>query len=218
MVYFETVQPLNLVIYRIGYAVSGTNYVASDAQSGALLNWLVRAYPINLIRYCYRDHWFGNATVDARGRLTAPDADAVNAILESKRIWDWFYPAWPEILRALYYGMVPDGGGFMQGKAAGIPAHVASGPTGSTATRFTWDTDGNYGDWYGAHELGHALGRRHPGFCGQSRDPQHPSGDYPNGRISPSMTGTAAMYGFDTGTGQIYPPDWHDVMTYCDFQ
>jgi hypothetical protein len=110
---------------------------------------------------------------------------------------------------------VDDGGGFLQGAAAAIPSYVATGPTG-TGT-WGWDTDGSYGDWYGGHELAHTFDARHPGFCNnQNPDSKRPPPFHPNGRISPSLTGDTTIYGFDIGTRTVYPPDYHDVMTYCD--
>ena len=91
--------------------------------------------------------------------------------------------------------MVSDGGGFMRGCAMDIPAYVASGPTG-TGT-WGWDFDGSYGDWYGGHELGHTYGRGHANFCGAGGGPSYP---YAGGRISPSLTGNTALYGFDIST------------------
>lgn len=215
---FETVHPLDLVIYRFGYRLSGTDYWPPETHVGQLINWLWRAYPIPIVNFQVRDRMYGDATVIRSGTqvtLTSPGRAEINSMLEAQQTWDWNDSYWVWYLGAHYYGMVDDRGGFLQGLAAGIPSYVATGPTG-TGT-WGWDTDGSYGDWYGGHELGHTFGRRHPGFCDQSRDSQHPSGDHPNGRISPSLTGDSAIYGFDIGTGQIYPPDWHDVMTYCDF-
>jgi hypothetical protein len=94
-----------------------------------------------------------------------------------------------------------------------IPSYVASGPTG-TGT-WGWDTDGSYGDWYGAHELGHTYGRGHANYCGAGGGPAYP---YASGRISPSLTGNTALYGFDISTRAIYPPTWKDLMTYCDWE
>jgi hypothetical protein len=118
--------------------------------------------------------------------------------------------------------MVSDGGFFMRGKAAGIPAApdpsvVASGPTGPDT--WGWDFDGSYGDWYGGHELGHTFGRKHPGFCGETQDDLD---GYPfaGGSLADAED---SFCGFDVGdpllgVGRSVLPglDWHDVMTYCD--
>lgn len=113
---------------------------------------------------------------------------------------------------ARYYGMVSDAVDRMRG-CAPVPGYVASGPTG--VKTWGWDFDGSYGDWYGGHELAHTYGRSHANFCGATGGSAYP---YANGRISPSLTGNSAIYGFDIGTRAIYEPDWRDVMTYCDNQ
>src|SRR5262249_41538616 len=73
----------------------------------------------------------------------------------------------------------------------------------------------SYGDWYGGHELGHSYGRLHAEFCGAQGGAPFP---YAEGRISPSLTGDNAIYGFDIVSRDIYGPDWKDMMTYCPFQ
>jgi hypothetical protein len=126
--------------------------------------------------------------------------------------------------RTHYYGLVSDVGFFMRGCTAGIPSNpspstVASGPTGPAT--WGWDADGSYGDWYGGHELGHTYGRRHPGFCGETESDLE---NYPfdNGQLANS---DASFAGFDVGDpanglamAVLRGTQWHDVMTYCDFQ
>jgi len=96
---------------------------------------------------------------------------------------------------------------------------VASGPTGVPNLHFNpngasaWDGDGSYGDWYGAHELGHAWGRGHTLCAGDEGMPVYYP--YTGGRISPALAGDTALFGFDIGTRDIYPPTWKDVMSYC---
>jgi hypothetical protein len=138
----------------------------------------------------------------------------VNSYLLSKRLWDLVYSAdLPANTR--YYGMVDDAGGFMPGCAVNVPGFVASGPTGvASAERFGWDTDGSYGDWYGAHELAHTWGREDVPFCG-AEGGTYP---YPDGRVSPTLAGDSAIYGFDILTRAIYGPGWKDVMGFCPYQ
>jgi hypothetical protein len=126
--------------------------------------------------------------------------------------------------RTHYFGLVSDGGFFMRGCAAGIPSTpqpqtVASGPTGSA--NWGWDFDGSYGDWYTAHELGHTYGRRHPGFCGESESDLD-NFPFQGGQLANS---DASFAGFDVGDpandlvmAALPGMQWHDVMTYCNFQ
>jgi len=213
---FEPVSPLNLVIYRVGYRLSGTTYYPSVSDRNQLIDWLKRAYPVSRINVWKRNHYYGDASVNFQGSLTHPSCGNVNSILSTKRLFDiifgWLFSSGPPT-GAHYYGMVDDGGGFMRGCAKGIPSYMASGPTGSST--WGWDFDGSYGDWYGGHELGHSYGRYHAEFCGAGGGIPYP---YPSGRISPSLTGNTAIYGFDVSTHEIYGPSWKDLMTYCDNQ
>jgi hypothetical protein len=115
--------------------------------------------------------------------------------------------------RTIYYGVVDETGGFMRGKALAIPGVISAGPSGDRT--FNWDFDGSYNDWYGGHEIAHNMGRYHAEFCGAQAGTDYP---YWFGRISPTLSGSAAIYGFDIETRQIYDPNWKDVMTYCEYQ
>jgi subtilisin-like proprotein convertase family protein len=201
-VFFEPVPEASLVIYRIGYQTGDAVYYPSDLDPAQMVVWMRRALPLSRIRVRLRTDFH------ARGLPTCGD---VNTFLAAKRTWDLAYGGdVTETTR--YYGMVADAGGFMRGCATDVPSFVASGPTGSA--RFSWDTDGSYGDWYGAHELGHAWGRWHAEFCGAPRGAPYP---HRGGRISSSMTGDTALYGFDIVHRNLYGPNWHDVMTYCPY-
>jgi len=206
---FETVPSVPLVVYRVGYKVGSTTYYPPTSHRDQLVDWLERAYPLNDLDVTLRSYYYGNGAVNASGDLTTPNCGQVNSALFSKKVWDIVFSSVP--WDAHYYGMVSDGAGFMRGCAMDIPAWVASGPTG-TGT-WGWDFDGSYGDWYGGHELGHTYGRGHANYCGAGGGPAYP---YTSGRISPSLTGNTALYGFDIGTQAIYPPTWKDLMTYCD--
>jgi uncharacterized repeat protein (TIGR01451 family) len=139
-----------------------------------------------------------------------------------------------------YYGIVSAASDFMRGCTPDAPAYVGSGPVGATTpmTPFSgWDGDGNFGDAYGGHEIGHELGRHHPnfledsgGFCisGKQDDSTVDSAyPYKNGFID-EITATnpigLAYFGFDVGDSrnslpvQLYSPSqWTDMMTYCNF-
>ena len=214
-VWFKAGPPLRLRILGMRYPFGSPATVRAPREKDyrALVSWLGRAYPVAEVIST-------RAVVDA----VAPpkfDPDDINAQLAALRSLDMSAGG---DQRTHYYGLVADSGFYMRGAAAGIPTRpdpttVASGPTGPAD--FGWDFDGAYGDWYGAHELGHTLGRRHPGFCGESHDDLL---NYPfkNGQLGDE---THAFVGFDVGDAALGLPmralpgeRWHDVMTYCDFQ
>lgn len=137
--------------------------------------------------------------------------------------------------RTHYYGLVADDSGFFRGRASRVaatadPSVVAFGPAGnpSNYASLDWDDDASFGDWYGAHELAHTLGCRHPGCraspTGPSRQGRDPLSSYPHalGRLSDA---NEDCVGFDTGDPELglpmraYPRDTSsDFMTYCDDQ
>ena len=207
-VHFEEVDPVNLVVYRVGYEWGGTTYYPTSSERAQLVDYMERAYPVSQINATYRSAYASPATVSG-GDLTWPQCGDVNGFLLSQWVNDVLYGGYSTGTH--YYGMVDDGGGFMRGCASGIPSLVASGPTGTSS--WGWDYDGSYGDWYGAHELCHTYGRYHAEFCGASGGIAYP---YSSGRISPATTGNTAIYGFDIGNQSIYPPTSKDIMTYCD--
>ncbi|MEM7129555.1 MAG: hypothetical protein AAF702_24695 [Chloroflexota bacterium] len=196
---FEQSRFLELKLVGVRYSMGGTSFEPSTFDRTMLRSWLARAYPIPGVSVQP-----GTLTVPGNN---LPDVDDVNSLLGQMRSLDL---AAGGSSRRIYYGMVDDGGGFMRGKAAGVPSRVASGPTGSRT--WGWDNDGSYGDWYGAHEVAHTLGRKHAEYCGAEGGASYP---YAGGKISPV---NGSFYGFDVQLLQAYTPDWADVMTYCDFQ
>lgn len=226
---FEEVPRLGVVTYLGKYAVDDgngnlTEYTTPGIEASQMMDWLRRAYPISSIWYTFRSYDAGDSGV--------PTADTVNAWLATKREYDLNHDVWYEHrvgdkADIRYYGMMIDEGGFMRGKGK-IDGHVSSGPTGNQVAEFVaWDTDGSYGDWYGAHELGHNFDRLHVEECGAKGGASYP---YTDGRISPELTGDEAIFGFDIGTAYnkrfstreqdiaVYDPEWRDVMSYCDNQ
>ncbi len=216
---FETVPPVHLVFYNVGYTLGGSTFYPAAFHRNQAMDWMRRAYPVSSLTAEYRSYLFGAASrvQDAYGNwsLTHPNCDQVNSDLLAKKVWDLIFGSGTPILYH-YFGLVDDGAGFMRGCAIDIPGLVASGPTGSAT--WGWDTDGSYGDWYTGHELGHTFGRPHDNFCGAVGGLNYPAYPYPGGRISPSLSGLTAIYGFDISTHAIYGPSWEDVMTYCDNQ
>jgi hypothetical protein len=99
---------------------------------------------------------------------------------------------------------------------------TSSGPTGVPRLHphlkdIRWDTDGSYGDWYMGHEVAHSYGRPHTPGC----DTKDPVAQHLGGVISPSPSGSSAIYGlerFSNVSFRTYDPGSHDFMTYCDDQ
>ena len=206
--------PLRVRILGMRYT-SGSpaqSFEPAERDFQMVLSWLRRAYPVAEVLSTY-------TTIDATSAWPFACGD-VNGQLSAIRGLD---VAGGTDRRTHYYGLVSDGAGFMRGCASGIPqtpdpTTVASGPTGSSG--FAWDTDGCYGDWYTGHEFGHTFGRFHPGFCGETHDDS--SYPFSNGQLSNS---NEEFVGLDFGDAVLGLPmralpgvDWHDVMTYCDFQ
>lgn len=200
---FQTTPPLRLRIVNVQYTSGGNTYLESNFHLDALESWLRRAYPINSLQVSRQTFVYPTNGL--------PNVDTLHGWLALGKIFRILFSG--EDPRVVYYGVVDDGGGFMRGKAAGIPGTIAAGPSGTDT--WGWDMDGSYNDWYGGHEIGHTRGRYHAEFCGAGGGAAYP---YTSGRISPALTGSTAIYGFDITTRAIYTPDWKDVMTYCSNQ
>lgn len=230
---FEAVPRIGIVVYTVDYAVddgSGgeTQHETPGDEADQMISWLERAYPVSDVWYTRRVLDMGNVSNDSGS--FALGSGQVNTKLASRRQQNRKEELWADKVGNIddirYYGMVIDDGGFMRGSAANIPAKVAAGPTGGSP-RFSWDSDGSWGDWYGGHELAHTFGRLHAEFCAAKAGTSYP---HANGRISGAVSGDAAIMGFDPGpdTGvatafregdlSIYAPTWRDVMTYCNNQ
>ena len=200
---FQTTPALRLRLVNVQYTSAGSTYLAGNFHLDSLESWLRRAYPINNLQVSRQTFVYPTNGL--------PNVDTLHGWLALGKIFRILFSG--EDPRTVYYGVVDDGGGFMRGKAADIPSTIAAGPSGSST--WGWDTDGSYNDWYGGHEIGHTRGRYHAEFCGAGGGAAYP---YTGGRISPSLTGNTAIYGFDITNRTIYPPSWKDVMTYCDNQ
>jgi hypothetical protein len=196
--------------------VPGT-YAPSDRDFDLINSWLLRAYPVSQVISSH-------SIVDANA--TPPfSCDDINAQIAAIRAQD--VSAGSTDKRTHYFGLVSDGDGkgyWMRGCAADIPGTpdpsiVASGPTGSDS--WGWDSDGSYGDWYTGHELGHTLGRIHPGSGCDKEGGHDPNYPFPHGHLADADDW---FVGFDVGDAALGLPmaalpgtDWTDVMTYCNF-
>lgn len=197
---FQDSPEMTVLIVDACYEQAGVTYHADNIHRTMLASWLRRAYPIATLHV--RSAAF-NPCMDER-----PSASQSNRILR-RNMRD---AGEEDDANLRYYGMIDDGGGFERGKGS-FNRHVASGPVGTAD--WGWDFDGSYGDWYGGHELGHTFDRKHAEFCDAAGGDPYP---YRFGNISPTTWSGSpdALYGFDIETQEVYPPDWKDVMTYCD--
>lgn len=211
VVTFNPVPPLDLIVYRIGYTSNNMDIYPGRIHVQMLRDWITQAYPVSQVQVVERTQMMEKPATVMTGTLTYPTCEAVNTVLDGKRFWDRLFGSVGA--NTHYYGMVADRAGFMRGCAMGIPSFVASGPAG--ANGFAWDTDGSYGDWYGAHELAHTYNRFHAMFCRAEGGVPYP---YANGKISGDQSGPDALYGFNISKQVVYPPTWSDLMTYCSWQ
>ncbi len=216
---FENAPPVRLQLVSVPYTItdiSGTQtFTPRQRDFDLLVSWLRRAYPTDRVSS-------SQATMSAFTGVPDTDFTAADVNKKLSAMYSLDTGMGTDD-RTRYYGFAIDTRGFLRGLAAGIPAQVASGPTGPSSG---WDTDGSFGDWYGGHELGHVYGRKHAGFSdacdGIPADPD-PNYPYANGFISgPDLR----HFGFDVGDPNpgigipaipraVYPPDiWTDVMTY----
>jgi hypothetical protein len=200
---FYNVPPLKLKQINVQYRIGENIYQSDGFHLEMLESWLRRAYPISDLQALRRTYVYPTAG--------APNVNTLHGYMGAIRLFNILYNG--EDPRTVYYGVVDETGGFMRGKALAIPGVISAGPSG--ASTFNWDFDGSYNDWYGGHEIAHNMGRYHAEFCGAQAGTDYP---YWFGRISPTLSGSAAIYGFDIETRQIYGPNWKDVMTYCEYQ
>lgn len=220
---FETVPPLYLVLFDVQWTTLNNRKVRQDDFHQKMLeSWVQRAFPIHSLHVVRRSYDYA-----AEHGPGVPTRFLVNEDLTQKRDRD-INSRWhlmngvPETAR--YYGMVWDGnerGGFMQGRGA-LPGFVSAGGAGVPVDPWDlWDTDGSWGDYYGAHEIGHNFDRRHPGtastdFCKfQSWDREGPVYPYPAAQITGALSGDDAFYGFDTLNRVLYGTHSTDLMSYC---
>ncbi len=221
VVKFQKVPPLHLELINVTHSFTKTVQVfpgitqqvwmtatASTTDLDMLESWLRAAYPISKLDVKRR-------TIKYNGPKNKPPSSD-KAYKQVAQLRKQAIKAKSRSKYTVFYGMVGDCNGqcFMRGLGGSF---VGVGPTGSDT--WGWDNDGSYGDWYGGHEIGHALGRPHTrgskppvGQCGKEAGAVV---QYPDARIGGPKKDPNRYMGWDIRSPRVYPPQWTDVMSYC---
>lgn len=218
------VPPLRLRLVGIRFPHDGKVHEPRDLDWSRIPVWLQRVYPVPDVDYSV-------TLVDAAYRWPFTCGQIVSQVSQL-RAAETGYPGGVDP-RTHYYAVVfsEDKRLFMRGcsvsPAEPNPAAVGAGPTGDpkTIAEFVWDTDGSYGDWYAGHEIGHTLGRAHPGLCksGPPKDPAFQEGRhrrFTHTRLA-QLDGPGDVVGLDMRADEpavLVGSAWHDVMDYCSPQ
>ena len=225
---FAVTDPLRVALHNVQYrGASGAIFKARRFDERILLSYLRRAYPISSLDAIVRT----TSDFDVNGPFARDIAGAsghARNVVASHAVNTGG--------RRMQLAMVTDMGGFMRGATGWNIDGVweTASPTGGG--NYGWDFDGSFGDWYMAHELGHALGRPHIGNnifnninCGAAWEPANGYWPYVDSQIGPKNE--ARFYGFDPGgyvdevvgassflPMRVLPPTNTDFMSYCENQ
>ena len=216
---------LRVRLVGLNYRKGGSATIHTPTAKDVALtkSWLARAYPVAQSKLFFVPEYSTvDAVIDFNSAYPCNDANARLSILRGDEINNRL-----ATISTHYFGLVSDKGNFMGGCSSQIPAAamfppaVASGPAGPPAKFkvYKWDADGSYADFYTGHELAHTMGRKHPGFCSETKDDAEY--EFQGGKLS---NPDEQFIGFDVGDPEINPPlpmkamrgtEWADVMTYC---
>jgi hypothetical protein len=205
---------LRLIGFR--YTRGGLSRIPRPEDFEDVRSWLSRAYPISRLSL--------DTVTLASLEGSPPTCTGTGLGLFLIRAIDLASGVDP---RTRYFGLVRDtraehgSSGFMVGCSLGIPEQpdptvVASGPAGSPhgIQKYAWDDLPSYAGWYTGHELGHTLGRRHPGECETREELSLASSDL--GGINTPRRG---YVGIDPESGLLRGADrWTDIMSYCRYR
>jgi len=209
---------LGMYLIMWQYYLNGNLYTPTLSNLNIYMSWIRRAYPLastdfNPVLYYIEDDNLGSHV-----NQTAPTCtNSLCASAYADSQMQIMREVWPVPDNIHMHGEISDLAGIFPRGITCCGTHTSTSPAGTNGS--AWDNF-DYSGWYGGHETGHSLGRKHPSSsaakCGNSAsDPLYP---YPLGHIGPN---NGSMEGFDVGDslGQslaIYPgTTWNDVMTYC---
>lgn len=247
---------LSVEFFNLNYTIDGETYSPRFQEDVLFIySWIMRAYPLGgAIGDKFKPRLWDIDGGDYLGTLVDrsnavcsqiyddPDDDISLCASYIMNTWLWNYRINTMLGKlnagysptAFYYGMISDAAGFFPRGQARYQ-FTSVGPTGVSGG---WDTDGTYGDWYAAHEIGHSLGRAHPVAgsdnpntedvfenCRHSRsDMNFPYGNTTTSR-APIGPADNSIFGFDVGDAAlglapaVLPSNiWNDVMSYCNNQ
>jgi hypothetical protein len=239
---------LSVEFFRLNYAKNGTYYQPRYVEDVLMTySWMQRVYPIggpigeNFKPRLWKvegDKWLADLVDRSHKDCAELYPDATKRNLCASKVTNGWLKYYRDKTKsgdlnvglktdAFYYGMISDGLAFPRGQANYSKTSV--GPTGDPSSRFAWDTDDSYADWYAGHEIGHSLGRAHPragsGGCGHSNsDANYPYGST-SGSRAPIGPDDGSVQGFDVGAPahsiprRVLPSaSWNDLMSYCNNQ
>jgi len=195
---FHQTQPLALAFVRIRYTYGGADLTPTEAELKSIGVALFKLYPIS--RHSVEAH-IAYEPLEWDEDLTTANgwSDLLNRL--------WWYNFWTKDPgpNTHWYGVVDDqvplGGAGILGIGY-INGDEAAGRLGAG------------GDVTLAHEVGHNLGRLHPGCESNEADPDP---NWPNtySRCHLAKYLHDGYFGFDPTTTAVYAPDdWADFMTY----
>jgi uncharacterized repeat protein (TIGR01451 family) len=205
--YFESVPALHVAWYRVGFCLNYDRWwercnesVPGENIFDSLWNATYSAFPLESLETERRHTRLPRAVGE-------PNFDEV--VAELMRIKLQNLPTGMDgdhdtLLKMHYYGVFNEIAATDQDGLGFIPGMVACGDD-TGLNRLTV-----------AHELGHNFNRMHTNCNGREADPD-PNYPYPDGRLSPTSTLTAAnaLFGFNILDKSVIPPGNGDLMSYC---
>jgi hypothetical protein len=220
---FAQAPPLQIGYVNFSYPFSGVLQRTVPADEDASQSWIRRLYPISAGTFVAEQDILDGG-LESRVARTDPDCDRfLTATTDDRNLCAATY-AGERILtlrtagvlanERIWYGNIAQLlGGFFFTRGFARGDRICMGPSGPGTSDIYLN--------YGAHEIGHVLGRGHPytGDCGHTLDDR----DYPYslGWLGQNVDDQINNAGFDPGASAASPFRFlsgttnYDVMTYC---